>query len=174
MTTSEPAALSRSQSKAPERVAILDERFPAFTPRLLAICRALAGDLAEDVVQETYLQGRKRLDQLRDLDALEPWLTTIAVRQCIRHHRGRRRLFDLLPHLGRLVPASVTSDLALRELIEALPVRGRSVLVLHYGYGYRLHEVAALLDLSHTNVRSVIARTRKRLLKQWKEGTDDD
>ena len=69
-----------------ERTALLDADFPMIAPRLLAICRALGGDAAEDAVQDTYLLARKQIGQLRDLDALEPWLTTIAVRQCIRHH----------------------------------------------------------------------------------------
>lgn len=174
MTTTDPAAISTARPNARDRAALLDARFPAARPRLVAICRALAGDIAEDVVQETYVLARKRLDQLRDSDALEAWLTTIAVRQCVEYHRRSRRLRDLLPRLGRPEAHQVTSDVALRELIERLPVRERSALVLHYGYGYRLDEVAVLLGLSHTNVRTVVARTRRRLLKLWKEGADDD
>jgi RNA polymerase sigma factor (sigma-70 family) len=55
-----------------------------------------------------------------------------------------------------------------------LPPRERTVLVLHYGHGYQLDEIATLLDLTHTNVRSIIARTRKRLFHAWRmaEGLD--
>ncbi|MGH2385500.1 MAG: sigma factor-like helix-turn-helix DNA-binding protein [Candidatus Limnocylindria bacterium] len=42
------------------------------------------------------------------------------------------------------------------------------MLVLHYGHGYGLEEVATLLDLTHTNVRTIIARTRKRLYVAWR------
>ncbi len=172
VTTSEPAAIRTAGSASRERAALLDARFPAVAPRLIAICRALAGDIAEDVVQETYILARRRLSQLRDLDALEAWLTTIAVRQCVEHHRRTRRLRELLPRLGERGPQGVTSDLGLRELVQRLPVRERSVLVLHYGYGYRLDEVADLIGTSHTNARTIVARTRRRLLDLWKEGTD--
>ena len=62
-----------------------------------------------------------------------------------------------------------TSDLALREMIERLPLRERAILVLHYGHGYSLEEIAGILSLSYPNVRALISRTRRRLYRQWKE-----
>jgi DNA-directed RNA polymerase specialized sigma24 family protein len=83
-----------------------------------------------------------------------------------------KRLRQLLPAL--LPRGAPTSDIGLRELVEGLPPRDRTVLVLHYGHGYGLEEIATLLDLTHTNVRTIIARTRKRLFAAWRraEGLD--
>jgi len=58
-------------------------------------------------------------------------------------------------------------NIGLRELIERLPARDRTVVVLHYGHGYGLDEIAGFLDLTHTNVRSIVHRARKRLAAQW-------
>jgi DNA-directed RNA polymerase specialized sigma24 family protein len=91
--------------------------------------------------------------------------TRIAVNLSFSHHRRGRRLRELLPAL--LPRRAAPPDLGLRELVEQLPARERTVLVLHYGHGYRLEEIAALLDLTHTNVRTIIARTRKRLHAAW-------
>jgi RNA polymerase sigma factor (sigma-70 family) len=158
---------------ANEARADFDARFALARQRLLRITASLVGAVdAEDVVQDTYLLGRRRFDQLRDDAAFEPWVTRIAVNLCFGRHRRGRRLRDLLP---ALVPRrSAASDIGLRELVEALPPRERTVLVLHYGHGYRLEEIASLLDLTHTNVRSIIARTRKRLYVAWQmaEGRD--
>ena len=145
-----------------------DARFALARQRLLRITASLVGaDDAEDVVQDTYLLGRRRFDQLRDDAAFEPWVTRIAVNLCFGRHRRGKRLRELLPAL--MPRRSAASDIGLRELVEALPPRERTVLVLHYGHGYRLEEVAALLDLTHTNVRSIIARTRKRLYAAWQK-----
>jgi RNA polymerase sigma factor (sigma-70 family) len=75
---------------------------------------------------------------------------------------------ERLPRLVREAEV-VGRNLALRELVERLPPRQRTVLVLFYAYGYGLDEIAELLSLSHTNVRSIIARTRRRLLAEWQE-----
>lgn len=158
-------------SDARHRLHVLDERFEQLRPRLVGICRSVAGDAAEDAVHDAYLLARRSIDQLRDLDALDGWLTTIALRQCISGHRRARRLrdrlADLLPRTSSAMP-----DLGLRQLVEQLPIRSRAVLVLHHGHGYSLVEVADILGLTHTNVRSIAARSRRRLMDQVREADD--
>ncbi len=152
---------------ATDASAEFDARFALARERLLRITASLVGaDDAEDVVQDTYLLGRQRFEQLRDPSAFEPWVTRIAANLCFSRHRRRRRLRELIPALAR---RTETSDIGLRELVEQLPPRERTVLVLHYGHGYGLEEIATLLDLTHTNVRTIIARTRKRLYAAWRK-----
>jgi DNA-directed RNA polymerase specialized sigma24 family protein len=157
-----------SASDRRQRLHVLDEHFEQLRGRLVGICRSVAGDAAEDVVHDTYLLARRSIDQLRDPAAIDGWLTTIALRQCISGHRRARRfrdrLADLLPRSSSGLP-----DVGLRELVEQLPVRSRAVLVLHHGYGYSLAEVADILDLTHTNARSIAARARHRLMDQARE-----
>lgn len=150
-----------------------DARFASARDRLLRVTGSLVGtEEAEDVVQDTYLLARARFGQLRDGAAFEPWVTRIAVNVCYSRHRRTKRFRQLLPSLLPGRPAA--SDVGLRELVEQLPPRERTVLVLHYGHGYRLEEIATILDLTHTNVRSIIARTRRRLFASWRraEGLD--
>jgi DNA-directed RNA polymerase specialized sigma24 family protein len=151
--------------------AMFDERFAAIRPRLVALCTGLAGAIAaEDIVQDTYLRGRERLGQLRDQAALEAWLARIAVNGAFNYQRHRRRWLNWLPDnaMPRL-PSVPDRDPGLRELLELLPARERTIIVLHHGYGYELAEIAQLLSLSHTNVRTIIRRTRLRLAAQLKE-----
>jgi len=150
-------------------VEALDQRFPQIRDRLVAICRSVGGDAAEDAVQEAYLVARRRIGQLRDLGAMDAWLTTIALRHCIDRHRRDARFRDRLPALFDRQPRSEPLALGLTELVEQLPPRHRAVTVLHYGYGYSLPEVATLLGLSHTNVRSIVMRARRRLYAAWQE-----
>lgn len=158
-------------SDARHRLHVLDERFEQLRPRLVGICRSVAGDAAEDAVHDTYLLARRSIDQLRDLEALDGWLTTIALRQCISGHRRARRLRDRLADLLTRSSAAIP-DIGLRQLVEELPIRSRAVLVLHHGHGYSLVEVAEILGLTHTNVRSIAARARRRLIDQAREADD--
>lgn len=147
-----------------------DERFEAVRPRLVAICIGLVGrDAAEDVVHDTYVRGRRRLGQLRDPEALEAWLARIAVNGCYNHRRGIRRLVTGLDAVLDRASRDKVRDPGLHELIERLPARERTVLVLYYGHGYGLDEVAAILGVTHTNARTVIHRARKHLAAHWQE-----
>jgi len=149
-----------------ERIAF-DERFAQARDRLLRICRSLVGaESAEDVVQDTYLLARDRLAQLRDPASFDAWLNRIAVNRCYGLRRRGLHLERLLPGLVRQRPPE--TDLGLRELIEDLPARQRTILVLHYGHGYSLREISELLNLTHDNVRAIVVRTRRRLFSEWK------
>ena len=160
-TITEGIALSASTTQAE-----LDRQFAASRPGLVRLAGSMVGaGEAEDVIQDVYLVARRRLHQLNDPDALEAWLKRIAVNRCYDWHRRRRRLIDRLPLLARPEPRE--RDLSLVELVEALPPRQRTVLVLYHAYGYGLHEIAELLSLSHVNVRTIIARTRRDLLEAW-------
>jgi RNA polymerase sigma-70 factor (ECF subfamily) len=146
--------------------AAFDTRFAAGRERLVRICAGLVGvDSAEDVVQDAYLRGRSRFGQLRDVDLFDAWMTRIAINLCVNRQRRIVRLRDRLRDLASR-PTTIQRDVGLRELIERLPPRERTVLVLHYGHGYRLEEIARLSGLSPTNVRSIIFRARRRLANE--------
>jgi RNA polymerase sigma-70 factor (ECF subfamily) len=163
------AIVTEGQVLAATTVQELDRQFEAHRPGLRRLCASMVGaDEADDVVQDTYMVARQRLGQLQDPAALGPWLKRIAVNRCYDRHRRQRRLVERLPLLHRSSPKK-DRDLSLIELVERLPSRQRTVLVLHYAHGYALNEIAELLSLSYVNVRTIIARTRRDLLVAWKE-----
>lgn len=164
MTESRPLPVDLTQDE-PE----FDRRFAAARGRLVRICGGLVGrEAADDVVQEAYLRGRARFGQLRDVDLFEPWLTRLAVNLCLNLRRSDRRLRDRLPFL-RSRERAAERDYGLRELIERLPPRERTLVVLHYGHGYQLDEIAVMTGLSAGNARTILFRARRRLGEQLKE-----
>jgi RNA polymerase sigma factor (sigma-70 family) len=148
-----------------------DAHFALMRDRLVRICIGLVGaSMAEDVVHDTFIRGRARRAQLRDNDLFDAWITRIAIRICLDRKAARRRLLDVL--LGVRQPTrSLARDAGLRELIEELPPRERTLVVLHYGHGYRLEEIAEMTGLSAVNVRTIVFRARRRLREQM-ERTD--
>ena len=166
MSVTEPRPISATRNG---QVDAFDRLFGAARDRLMRVCSGFVGaDAAEDVVQDAYLRGRERFAQLRDPDLFEGWLTRLAINLCLNRHRSRRRLRDLLPRLAdRSAPAP--RDAGLRELVEALPPRERTLVVLHYGHGYPFHEIARMTGLSTVNARTIVFRARRRLADQVRE-----
>ena len=159
--------------KAPRSAIALDDfdqRFASMQPRLLTMCRSFVGaDVAEDVVQDTYVRGRKRIHQLRDSARFEAWVTRIAVNLCFNWHRSRRPVSSRTDTSSLATSGVHQRDAGLRELIEALPTRERTLIVLHYGYGYTLAEIGDLLSISTGNARVAIFRARSRLGEQLRD-----
>ena len=152
--------------RTPDAEDSFNAAFTSARPRLVRLAQSLVGPDAEDAVQDTYLIAREAYANLRDQSSLDAWLHRICVNRCFRFHRRRRILERLMP---RLNPTGASSSLELRELIERLPASQRTVLVLHYGHGYSLLEIAGLLDISHENARAIASRARRRLVEQWTE-----
>ena len=161
----EPRPLSAAANHETE---VFDARFALARDRLVRICAGFVGADAEDIAQDTYIRARGRRHQLHDEDLFEAWLTRIAINLCVNRHRSGRRLRELLPSLLPR-PRAAERDLGLRELVEQLPPRERTLVVLHYGYGYRLEEIARMSGLTPINVRTIVFRARRRLGERLRE-----
>lgn len=158
---------ARPSARTSERAAAYDARFSVMRDRLVRICAGFVGpDAAEDVAHDAYLRGRGKWHQLRDNDLLEAWLTRLAINLCLNRHRSARRLLDRFRSLVTPEVDAPPRDVGLRDLVERLAPRERTLIVLHYGHGYTFEEIAGLAGLSPVNVRTIVFRARRRLAEQ--------
>lgn len=97
----------------------------------------------------------------------------IAINLCFNWHRGRRRFANSQAESTVSAPAVHQRDSGLRDLIERLPPRERTLIVLHYGYGYSLVEIGDLLGITSGTARVTIYRARARLGEQLRKTSDE-
>ena len=102
-------------------------------------------------------------------EQFDAWVCRAAINLCFNRQRAQTRMLDRLPTFAARQQHQSGPDLGLRELIERLPLRERTVVVLHYGYGYRLEEIGELLELTAVNARTILFRARQRLGQQLRE-----
>jgi RNA polymerase sigma-70 factor (ECF subfamily) len=149
--------------------------------RYEALVRALHGDLfryalwlvhdkevAEDLVQETFLRAWRALDSLKDEKAAKSWLITILRRENAR--RFERKRFDMSEYEEmNVVDADLPSQeqtleiKLVREKIAQLPEEYREPLVLQIIGGYSGEEIAELLQLNKNTVMTRLFRARNQL-----------
>ena len=131
--------------------------------------------VAEDLVQETFLRAWKSLDSLKDEKAAKSWLITILRRENAR--RFERKRFDM----GEYEESSITDTVStsteqeienhwLREKIAQMPEEYREPLVLQVIGGFSGEEIASLLDLNKNTVMTRLFRARNQL----KEAIDNE
>jgi RNA polymerase sigma-70 factor (ECF subfamily) len=137
-------------------------------PGLYSLARRLVRDGAEDLVQETLLQGYRAFGDLKDEVAVRRWLKTILVNIFRDQLRKRARSVeelavgdvddfslyrtlideDPLPYSDSLhtdfLGAFGREDL--REVLLRMPEIYRAPLVLRYMDGFSTKEIARLLD----------------------------
>ena len=140
----------------------------------LALCRLQNTADAEDVYQDVFLRllGEEAGDW--DGEYLKAWLLRTALNRCVDVQRFRLRRpvlpLDQVPELARPVDDEAAE---LWEAVSRLPERERTAVHLHYAEGYRTEEIAAMLGVPGTTVRTWLRRARMRL-KGLLGGTDDE
>jgi RNA polymerase sigma-70 factor (ECF subfamily) len=134
--------------------------------RLNAIARLILRDygLAEDAVQDAYVDAWRGIRGLRDPDRFEAWLTRLLVRSCQdTRRRTRRRVVELPLATGddRDVADHQTA-IAVADQVErglrGLTVDQRTVLVLTYYLDLPLAEAAAILGIPTGTMKSRLHR----------------
>ena len=125
-------------------------------------------DIAEDVVQDALIQVWHHLPELREVRALHSWLMRIVVNQCISFKRrvARSTAFirqsladqetDILAQVADDHKGRLERDWDLAEAIKNLPVKQRTVIVLHYYNGMTLPEMTQVLQTSENTLKKRI------------------
>ncbi len=136
----------------------------------------LSGDhqLAQDLVQETFIRAWKSIDKLRDEKAAKSWLITILRREFLRtFERKRLSLTDIdgmeiTDDDGR-TPADSMEITTLRRNIAKLDKKYREPLMLQVIAGFTCEEIANELGISKSAVMTQLFRARKLLQRQLEE-----
>ena len=134
-------------------------------------------NLAEDVVQETFLHAWRAIDRYDDRAQLSTWLHKIAINSAIDHSRRRKRR-EAVP-LGEDVPGGVevaseepdphrralSGELAARAraTIEKLPAAERTAVLLRHFEGRSIAEIARALGRDENAAKQAVFRAVKKL-----------
>jgi RNA polymerase sigma-70 factor, ECF subfamily len=130
-------------------------------------------DLADDLTQETFLQGWRYLHTFRGRGSLRGWLLRIARREFL-HLLQRRQAEPGMEELGELASREGTAwleSVELRQVINRLPPEERDVMLLHYLEGYSSSQIAPIIGVPGRTVRRRLEQARKRLRQEL--GEDD-
>jgi RNA polymerase sigma-70 factor (ECF subfamily) len=160
--------------------------YEAFRPRLFSFLARLSRrrDVAEDLLEETWLRLVSRAPDLTDDTRLGPWLFTVArnlfASWCRHRAVDQSRILDFalswpsaLPHESPFESAARgETERRLEAGLARLPNRDREVLLLVAGEELSPAEAAAVLGLSPEALRKRLQRARERLAVGMQEEPD--
>jgi RNA polymerase sigma-70 factor (ECF subfamily) len=164
--------------------AAFEEVHDAFNTRLFNFLARLAGsrEVAEDLLEETWLRLVARAPRLRPDTRLAPWLFTVARNLYVSYRRSRALedshaagLIGLWP-AGAPVPspfewtAANEIERRLEAALRALPVSGREALLLVAIEGQSPAEAAVICGISPEAMRQRLSRARAMLARKLDEG----
>jgi len=143
-----------------------DELFQREYPHVAGYCWRLVddSDLAADIAQEAFARLLARWLRVREPRAYVYRIATNLVREA-----WRERLRPL-PEDTTAPSDPTTADIAVRLAVDALPLRYRTVVWLHYFAGLPVAEVAAVVGRRSGTVKWQLSEARARLARVLEDG----
>jgi RNA polymerase sigma-70 factor (ECF subfamily) len=134
-----------------------------------------AGSDAEDVIQEAFVKGYRKLSRYRGDSSFRSWLLAIVANETRNLHRSRTRRDGLILRAAAANPESELAEddavasvlaaerrAALVQALRRLPVKDREVIVCRFFLDLSEDETVAMLGLPRGTVKS---RTFRALAK---------
>jgi RNA polymerase sigma-70 factor (ECF subfamily) len=133
---------------------------------------------AEDLLQETLLEGLRSQAGFRGDSLLSTWLCTIARRRVARHYEKERRAevarsgLSLVPSIEQDEAEEIDQRAEVLAALGQLPALHRQVLVLKYLDGCSVAEIATTISKTEVQVQSLLQRARDGLRRQVEAGRE--
>ena len=132
---------------------------------------------AEDVLQDSFIDAYTQLGSFENRSTFGAWLKQIVVFKSIALLKRRRMdLVDVetiaeLPEEDELDEAEIwyTVDM-IKQTVQQLPDGYRTVLTLYLFEGYDQEEIAGILGVAQSTVRTQYIRAKQKLLQLLKKG----
>lgn len=113
-----------------------------------------------DAIQEAIVKAFSKVHTLR-VDALgKTWLIRILINECYAIMRREKKLVSLEEYQKEETAEEAEDYSDLYEALLRLPKEARLCVTLHYMEGYGVKEIAAIMKLSESGVKSRLARAR--------------
>lgn len=145
-------------------------------PKMVAVAYAISGSrwAAEELAQEACLRAFRSWDSVSRYDKPGAWLRRVTinlanslVRRRVSEAKALQRQF-----IGQIemIDAHPVEEEEFWGQVKSLPRRQREVIVLHYVDGMDAGEIADVLNISESSVRTHLQRGRETLVRKVDSG----
>lgn len=151
------------------------EIYNQYVSHALRLAYALLHDqsAAEDAVQEAFIRAYYHREKFDKSKKFKPWFDRILINECKRI-LGRRKQFMDIEEAERMEDFSSSADESdeiqtLRSSIDRLAPKYKEVILLKYMQGYSEVEIAQILLIPRSTVKSRLFEARNKLKSMMME-----
>ena len=123
---------------------------------------------AEDMVQDTFVTYAEQAPEFPDEAHEKQWLVKVVRNNSlmlVRKNKNRERILSEQAEIS----VGRDADFGILEVLDSIPEKYRTVLMLHYVEEYRVEEIAKVLHKSVSAVKMRLQRGRNMLAERYKE-----
>ena len=117
---------------------------------------------ADDIAQEAFLNGYRRLDQLKEFNKFRSWIYAVAHSQFLQWHRSHES-FENEENIESPQTEDSFAGTEVRLLFKSLRPEECSALTLCLAHDFTHAEAAEMLNVPLGTIKSLILRAREKL-----------
>lgn len=140
----------------------------------IAKTRLRENDDIDDAIQETIISAYQSINKLFNVSKFKAWLITILINKCNYIYKQKEKnksvSYDYIEaekHISQRLEFESSTDFD--SLMNLLNQDEKTILVLYYYEGYKLKEIARILKIKDSTVRSKILRAKKKIKNNLEE-----
>ena len=120
---------------------------------------------AADAIQDTILICWEKIHTLKETKFFKTWMTRILINQCfdLRNKYKNETAYEE----SKEAVSYDECNIELKEALSLLDEKYRIPIMLFYGQGYRIREIAELLHMPVSTVQTRLARGREQLARYY-------
>ena len=107
-----------------------------------------------DILQESILKGYSNLSKVKDIRALDKWMSRIIINTALDFLRKSSKETVIDKESIIVDKVATTADEDLSYAIDALDPGLKTIIILKYFHGYTINEVADILEISVSTVKN--------------------
>ena len=116
-----------------------------------------------DAIQDTILTSFEKIHKLKNPQYFKTLLIRILINECnqILRHYKKVNTIEQVPETPR--QDKTLAEFEFKEMLEQVDEKYRVILVLYYEQGFKISEIAELLELNENTVKTRLARAREQI-----------
>lgn len=122
---------------------------------------------AEDTVQDVFIKYINHFSILKDEEHERAWLIRTTVNRCydlLKYNSKRNHM--ALDEINEIAAEEKELHTEIFQILEKLPAKNKTVIILHYLEGFSVEEIARMLHLSTSAVKMRLSRGREQMKEE--------
>lgn len=124
---------------------------------------------AADAIQDTILTCFEKMHTLKKPEYFKTWMIRILINECNKILRHYKNL-----NMGEIIQDVPNQDLSIaefefKEMLQKVDEKYRVVLILYYVEGFKITDIAEILNLNENTVKTRLTRAREQIRKEYSD-----
>lgn len=120
---------------------------------------------AEDITQNVFIKLYDNIEKFNDEGHIKNWCLRVTINECknLNFSSWKRKIYSMDADYRKKEISLDNTNETLKEALFELPKKERTIIYLYYYEGYKVKEIADILNMKPATIQTILSQSRKKL-----------